>query len=128
MKPFDYAKNVVPLNIVGKMFVVSLANTTWRLNLCLTPSAQRADEIALLGRQIIALEIARALRNEDCRMAAEIDDAWLTGRIWAPSQASRICRELAELHTVELHSTDGQTDRRQPAGNSESAAPSGRNG
>lgn len=103
MKPIDYARRVVPINYLGAhVFVVSLANEQCSVPLTVTPSSQRADVLALIARTIIAGEIAAALRDEDCRIAAEIDQAYLANKIWCPAQASRMCRELAQTHTPEL--------------------------
>jgi hypothetical protein len=129
MTPFDHAKRIVTIACPGKqVLVVSLTNQAWRLALAVTSSAIHADQIALLARQIIAAEVVEALKNEGCRLASEIDQRVLSGQMMFPQEASVLCRQLAELHTVELHSCDGQTDGFKPSGNSESAAPSGRIG
>jgi len=46
--------------------------------------------------------IREALANEDCRLAALIDDDYLNDRIQFPSEAARLCRDQAELHTVKV--------------------------
>jgi hypothetical protein len=128
MTPFENAKRIVPIACPGKfVFVVSLANQGVSLPLVVTPSAQHADYIALVARKIIAAQISEAFKHEDCRLAAEIDQASLNGEIWLPQHAASLCRRLAELHDIELHRSNGQKDRQQPSGNSESAAPGGRN-
>jgi hypothetical protein len=114
MTPFDFATHIVRIDLVGFNFVVALADDHWRLVLSMSPSAQRADQVALLARQIVAREIARALADEDCRIAAEVDQRYLAGEMYYPSEVSKLCRELAQLHTIELHSRDGQTDRLKP--------------
>lgn len=104
MTPFEHARKVVPIDCIGsRVFVVSIASDLLRVPLTVTPSAQRAEVVALIARQIIARQIVAALTDEDCRLAAEIDQAYLANQIWLPSQASAICREQATKHTVELH-------------------------
>ncbi len=120
MTPFDHAKRVIPVECLGThIFVVSLADSKQSIALSVTSSGQRADFLALIARTIIAGEIAAALRNEDCRIAAEIDEAYLANKIWYPSQASQLCRELATKHTVELHASglhtlNAEADRQKP--------------
>jgi len=130
MNPFDYARRCVTIDCLSdKVFVVSLTcNNSLRLALTMTPSAQRADHVALLARQIIAEQIADALKDEDCRMAAEIDSAYLGGEIWLPSQAATLCRNFAELHVIDCIRRNGEENRQQSTGDSESAAPSGCDG
>lgn len=112
MNAFDHATNIVRLETDGVRhnFVVSLADEHWRLVLSMGRSAQRADYIALLARQIIAREIVNVLRNEDCRIAAAVDEWYLGGRLQQPSrvsellfpsQISELCRQMAELHVVD---------------------------
>ena len=104
MTPFERALQAVPIECPGRqVFVVNLALEQLRIPLTVTPSARRADRIALVARQIIAGHVANALRDEDCRMAAEIDQAYLANKIWCPSQASKLCRELAQTHVLELN-------------------------
>lgn len=129
MNAFDHARRIVSINCPGRqVLVVSLVNEAWRFPLLLTPSAQHADQVALIARQIIAAEVAAAMRNEDCRIAAEIDQRVLSGEMRFPQEASILCRQLAELHILELNKGDGQTDRQQPTGDRESIAPSWRYG
>jgi len=113
MTPFDYARRIVPIDCPGKhVFVVSIANESWRIALAVTASAQQADEVALIARQIIAAEVVKALRDEDCRIAALTDAAYLDGRLHFPTEVSALCREQAELHTVGLHTGNGKKDPR----------------
>jgi hypothetical protein len=129
MTPFDHATKIVPIDCPGKhVFVVSLANESWRMPFTVTPSAQRADHVALIARQIIAAEIAEALTNEDCRLAAEIDQAYFKNEIWHVQHAASLCRRLAELHVMDYMRSNGKTNRQQSSGNSESTAPGGRLG
>lgn len=130
MTPFDYAQRVVNIDCTNsRLFVVNLSNEQMRIALSVSASSQRADHIALIARQIVAHEIAAAMRDEDCRCAAAIDEAYLARakKIWWPSQAAQICRVLAtrqelntlgyytsQLHTNELHNADGEKDRLKP--------------
>jgi hypothetical protein len=99
MTPYNRASRIVPIDTIGQQFVVSLADDTWRLVLSVSPSAQRADQVAVIGRQIVAKAIALAQADAYCHVAAEVDDRFLSGRLWSPVQVSMLCRELAELHT-----------------------------
>lgn len=129
MTPFDHARRLIKIENPGKqVLLVSLASQSVNLPLCLTPSAQHADYIALMARQIIALEVAEALRNEDCRIAAEIDQAFFNREIWQVPHAAALARTLAELHVIDCIRKVGETNRQQPGRDSESAAPSGCNG
>ena len=101
MKPFEHARNIIRLDAIDRTFVVSLASDAWRLVLAHTPSAQQADHVAFIGRMIVASEIVRALRHEDCRLAALVDVAYLAGKINFPSQVSTLCRDQAELHHLD---------------------------
>jgi hypothetical protein len=104
MTPFERALRAVPIECPGRqVFVVNLALEQLRITLTVTPSAQRADRVALVARQVIAGHVAQALRDEDCRIAAEIDEAYLANKIWCPAQASTLCRKLAETHVLELN-------------------------
>jgi hypothetical protein len=136
MNPFDHARKIVTIDCPGRqVFVVSLANDSYRMPFTVTPSSQTADHVALITRQIIAGEIAEALKNEDCRLAAEIDQAYFKNEIWHIQHAASLCRRLAELHAMDCIrqraaeiGQSAQKNRQQPSGNSESAAPGGRNG
>lgn len=101
MTPFEYARAVVPVDCAGRMFFVSLSGTSLKIPIEMTPSSQRADLVALIARQIIAGQIVEALKNEDCRIAALSDDGFLAGRINNPLEVSQLCREQAQLHTVD---------------------------
>ena len=73
MKPFDFAKAIVPVTTVGRNFVVSLGDEYFKLTLSLSGSAQRADHVALIARQVVARAIAKAQAEAYCHAAAEMD-------------------------------------------------------
>ena len=100
MTPFDHAKRIVQVELVGHNFVVALADENLKLSLSMGPSSVRADQIALIARQIIARGIVPALQDEDCRLAAAIDDAYFKRYLWDLPQAAQFCRKQVEFHTV----------------------------
>jgi len=64
---------------------------------------ERASRIVRrIARQTIAREIEREIAHAEadacCAAAAEIDSRVLAGKLHNVSEASAVCRELAELH------------------------------
>lgn len=118
--PYNRACKLVQIECHGQVFVINLANKIWRHTITTTPSAQRADHLAYILRQIIATEIAQALTDEDCRLGAEIDQAYFSGEIWHVPHTSALCRRLAELHTIDCIREIGQKNRQQPSGDNQS--------
>jgi hypothetical protein len=100
MKPFDYASRIIPIDLVGGHFVVSLAGSRWKWTLAMGPSSQRADHVALINRLTVAEAIAQGMEEALCWAAAEIDDGYLRRRILYASEAAILCRKLAEEFRV----------------------------
>ncbi len=113
MTPHERAKRIITLKRSGGRYIVNLTDNCWRVLLSLSDSLPHADQMALMARHILAGEFARALADEDCRIAAEVDQLYLAGRIHYPSQVSRLCREMAQLHTIGAY-VNGQADRHKP--------------
>jgi len=111
--PIDYAKRIVRIETTDHRFVVSLANDSWRLPLSMGRSAQAADHVAFIGRQIVARQVAQALADEDCRVAAEIESRGLLvyGNGTPPLAFRQWLRDEAELHIKRCIPLNGQTDR-----------------
>lgn len=104
MTPFDYAKTIVPVDVVGSNFVVSLGDAHWRLVLSMDRSAQRADHIALIARQIVERCIIKAMADAYCHVAARLDEQRLSDE-QAPTreQFAMWCRnQAASLSCIQL--------------------------
>lgn len=100
MTPFDHAKRIVQVELVGHNFVVALADEELKLSLSMGHSAERADQIALIARTIIAGGMVSALRDEDCRLAAEIEQMYRSYGLNSVGEAIDFCRKQKEFHTV----------------------------
>jgi len=106
MKPFDFASRIIPIDLVGGNFVVSLADARWRLAIRMSPSSSAADHTALIARQIVARGMAQAMEESLCWAAAEIDDAYFKRAIVYADHGADLCRKLAKrFHLEELNKT-----------------------
>lgn len=104
MTPADRAKRIITQEQIHGRYVVSLSDSCWRVLLDMNDSLPRSDQIALIARHIIASEISKALEDEDCHIAALVDDSFLRGKIQYPSQVAQMCRLMAQDHMKRLRS------------------------